>query len=69
MNKLFGFLAGGICGAIVGATAVLLFTPASGEQLRADAIARWESALSEARQAMQETQRDLETQFEQLRTS
>lgn len=69
MNKVFGFLAGGICGAIVGATAVLLFTPASGEQLRADAIARWESALHEARQAMQETQRDLESQFEQLRAS
>ncbi len=69
MNKVFGFLAGGLCGAIVGATAVLLFTPASGEQLRADAIARWEDALREARKAMEETQRALEAQFEQLRAA
>lgn len=68
MNKLFGFLAGAMCGAVVGAAATLLFTPASGEQLRADAINRWEEALREARQAMEETQRELETQFEQMRS-
>lgn len=69
MNKLFGFLAGAICGAVVGATASLLFTPQSGEDLRAQAVARWETALSEARGEMQRTQRELEMQFSQLKTA
>jgi hypothetical protein len=35
--------------------------------LRADAVARWEEALREARQAMEQTRRDLEAQFEQMK--
>ena len=69
MNKLFGFMAGAMCGAVVGATASLLFTPESGEDLRAPAVARWEAALTEARNEMQRTQLELETQFTQLKTA
>jgi len=66
MNKFFSFLAGAFCGAIVGATAALLLTPSSGQQLREDAISRWEEALAEARQAMEETRQELQAQFEQM---
>jgi gas vesicle protein len=67
MNRLFSFLAGAMCGALVGATTALLLAPSSGEVLRADAVARWEEALREARQAMEQTRRDLEAQFEQMK--
>jgi gas vesicle protein len=67
MNRLFSFLAGMMCGALVGATTALLLAPSSGETLRADAVARWEEALREARQAMEQTRRDLEAQFEQMK--
>jgi gas vesicle protein len=66
MNKLFNFLAGALCGAIVGATAALLLTPSSGQQLREDAVHRLETALDEARKAMEETSRELQAQFEQM---
>ncbi len=69
MNKLFGFFAGALCGAVVGATASILFSPQSGEDLRAQAVARWEAALSEARGEMQRTQRDLETNFTHLKAA
>ncbi len=67
MNKMFSFLAGGLCGALVGATLALLLTPASGSQLRSDATARWETAMREAREAMEETRRELEAEFERMK--
>ena len=67
MNKLLGFLTGSLCGALVGATVVLLTTPASGDQLRADAQMRVEMALAEARQAMADTQRQKELEFEMMK--
>lgn len=69
MNKLFGFLAGMICGALVGTVLALLLTPSSGEQLRIGAISRWDNAKSEARQAMEQKRMDLESQFEQLKAN
>lgn len=67
MNKLFSFLAGAICGALVGSVTALLLTPASGDELRSGVVTRWEEAMREAQQAMDETRRELETQFEQMR--
>ena len=67
MNKLFSFLAGSICGALVGAVTALLLTPASGQQLRSDAEARWDLAMQEAQRAMQEKRQELNTQFEQMK--
>ena len=66
MNKFFSFLAGIFCGAVVGAAAALLLAPESGQELRADMVARWEDALAEARQAMEQTRSDLQAQFEQM---
>jgi gas vesicle protein len=70
MNKSINFFVGVIAGALVGAAVALLVAPSSGAQLRADMVNRWEEALMEARQAMEETRRDLQAQFEQMqRTS
>lgn len=67
MNKLLSFTAGLMCGALVGAAAALLLTPASGQELRSEATNRWEMALGEARQAMEETRAQLERQFEEMK--
>ena len=66
MNKMLSFMAGAFCGAIVGTTAALLLAPASGEELRSEMVNRWEEALTEAKQAMEETRVDLQSQFEQM---
>ena len=64
MKKVFGFLAGALCGALVGGVTTLLLTPASGEDLRGQAEARWQSAKDEARQAMEDRRRELEAEFD-----
>ena len=66
MNRILSFVAGALCGALVGAAVGLLLAPESGQELRADVVARWQEALDEARLAMEETRRDLQTQFEQM---
>lgn len=63
MNKFMGFMAGAVCGALVGGIAALLFAPMSGTELVQNAEERWEMTMSEARRAMEERRRDLETQY------
>lgn len=67
MNKMFSFMAGALCGALVGGISALLLTPASGEELKNNAQTRVQAAVADARTAMEETQRQLETQFEQAK--
>ena len=67
MNRLFSFLAGALCGALIGSVTALLLTPDSGENLRGNARQRLDDALREARQAMDDTRRDLEAQFENMK--
>lgn len=69
MNKVFSFLAGGMCGALVGAVTALLLAPASGDELRATAVARWDLAVQDAQMAMEERRIELERQFERMRES
>ena len=52
MNKLFSFMAGAMCGALVGGVTALLLTPASGNDLRTQAMERWEMAKQEAEHAI-----------------
>lgn len=66
MNRILSFLAGTMCGAVVGATVALLLAPSSGDELRSEVTHRWEDALNEARLAMEETRRDLQAQFEMM---
>ena len=63
MGKVMGFLAGAVCGALVGGVAALLLTPASGTELVQNVEERWHLTLSEARQARDEKRRELETQY------
>lgn len=63
MNKVMGFLAGAVCGALVGAVTALLFTPASGAELIQSAEERWELTKREARQAMEDRRHELESQY------
>jgi gas vesicle protein len=67
MRKVFSFMAGALCGAVVGGVAALLLTPASGEDLRTQAEAHWQNARNEAQMAMDERRRELENQFELAR--
>jgi gas vesicle protein len=67
MNRFFSFVAGLMSGSVVGATAVLLLAPASGAALRGSARERWEMALSEAKEAMEETRQQKELQFNRMK--
>lgn len=65
MNKIFSFMAGALCGALVGSVTALLLTPASGSEMKQQAIERWEMAKKEATQAMEETRIQLENEYRQ----
>ena len=69
MKRIFSFMAGALCGVVVGGVATLFLTPASGEDLRAQAEARWQSAKSEAQLAMDERRRELADEFDLLQRS
>jgi len=63
MGKVMGFLAGAVCGTLVGAVTALLLTPASGTELIREAEERWELTLAEARHARDEKRRELEARY------
>lgn len=63
MKKVFSFMAGGICGALVGGVAALLLAPTSGEDLIGNAQSHWQSVLDDASQAREEKRQELESQF------
>ena len=63
MNKVFSFMAGAICGTLVGGVTALLLTPSSGNELREQAVARWETAKQEAEEARAQTRQRLETEL------
>jgi gas vesicle protein len=65
MNRVFSFMAGAISGALVGGVVVLLFTPASGDELKQSMVERWNLALEEAQQAMEQRRIELETQYQE----
>jgi len=63
MRKFFAFLAGAICGGLVGAVAALLFTPVSGDELRRLLQERVEMVMEEGRRAAEQRRAELEAQF------
>ncbi len=69
MKRIFSFMAGALCGVVVGGVTTLFLTPASGEDLRAQAEERWQSAKSEAKLAMDERRRELADEFDLLQRS
>ena len=67
MNKMFSFMAGALCGALIGSVTALLLTPKSGQQLKANAQARIDAVITDARQAREDTERELTLKFEQAK--
>ncbi len=67
MNKIFGFLAGAMCGAIVGAVAALLLTPESGSKIRSEARQRFDELLAEGRKAAAQRRSELMDEFETMK--
>ena len=66
MRRMLMFAGGLMCGALIGATVVLLLTPASGETVREDAKDRVDGAMSEARRAADRRRRELEAELEAM---
>ncbi len=67
MRKLVAFVAGAMCGGIVGAVAALLLAPASGSELRTGARARFDELVAEGRQAAADRRAELEAQLAALK--
>jgi len=69
MNKVMSFMAGAVCGALIGAVTALLMTPSSGPELLESAGERWQMAKNEARNAMEERRRELEAEYNSAKQS
>ncbi len=67
MRRILMFLAGTVCGGLVGAVAALLLAPASGEQLRSQLRERYQGLVEDVRQAYQARRAQLEAELEALR--
>lgn len=67
MNRVISFFSGAIMGAIVGATLTLIFTPASGEELRSRIQELSKRIQLEIELAAQNRRHELEEQLSNLR--
>jgi gas vesicle protein len=63
MKRLLMFAGGLMCGALVGATLVLLLTPTSGETVRDTAQERVDNAMGAARSAAEKRRIELEAEL------
>ncbi len=67
MNRMMSFLAGAMCGALVGAVAALLLAPMSGRQLQTEARGQFDQVWSDARSAADARRTQLQNQLAALR--
>lgn len=67
MNRGLNFLMGAVIGGFIGAAIAILLAPYSGEQLRAEIVARSDRIRSEVSQASAERRAELERQLAALR--
>ena len=67
MQKTLSLLAGAVTGALVGATLVVLFTPASGETIRSDLRNRVNMLRMQMQDAAADRRAELEAQLDRLR--
>ena len=67
MKKFLSFATGLLSGSVVGAAIGTLLAPASGEELRADARARWEEAVEAAKEEMEETKREKTLEYQRMK--
>jgi gas vesicle protein len=66
MSKLLSWMLGLGLGAAVGALLVLLFAPASGQEIMTSLRQSWQATLDEARKANAERQAELEAELARL---
>ena len=67
MNRVISFMSGAVMGALVGATLALLFTPASGDELRAKMQEQAQRIEEEVKTATENRRTELEEQLATLR--
>ena len=66
MGKWAKFIRGSLAGAFIGVAAALFLTPA-GEDIKNEALARWQTIQEEARRAAAEQRERLEEELARLR--
>ena len=66
MRNILAFVAGAMCGAIVGAVAALLLAPMSGSEMQEQARKRIDTVIEEGRKAADERRAELEKQLRQM---
>ncbi len=69
MRKLFSLLFGLGIGGVLGAVLVVLFSPVSSDEFRANLQAHYERALAAGRQASAKRRAELEEELRELRQS
>lgn len=67
MQRTLSFLAGALTGALVGATLMVLFTPASGETVRSDLRNRLDALRDQMQEAASARREEMEAQLSNLR--
>ena len=68
MNKTVSFLAGALCGAVVGAVAALLLAPVSGDELRLRTREEVDRLVEEVQSAAEAKRAELEAQLAALKS-
>jgi len=67
VRRIINFILGATVGGIVGATLALIFTPSSGEEIRAQITDRTQSFAADIRQAASTKRIELQERLETLR--
>ncbi len=67
MQRVLSFLAGALSGALVGATLMVLFTPAPGKTIRSDLQSRVQNLKDEMQGAASARRAEMEAQLARLR--
>ena len=67
MQKFFSFIAGIMSGALIGAVAAILFTPASGDELLGDTRVRADQLIEDMKANIAGERKRLESELEALK--
>jgi gas vesicle protein len=67
MRKFFAFLAGILCGAVVGGATALLLAPMSGRDLQQEIAVRIDQLKAEIETAVAEQEKRLRAEFERMK--
>jgi gas vesicle protein len=69
MRRFMSFMAGAMCGALIGSVAALLLAPYSGDELREQVQSRTMAVRDDVREAYEARVAQLEAELDQLRSS